>query len=118
MSEGKEGRTHVDIFYPITIGAGGEADYTIYTVSAARKLRVKKIEIWFPLGTDREVEVYVKRGVEQVLPDEGAYVGDNIVVVGEKEIEYGGESKVVVHVKNTNTTESKFISVHMKGVLE
>jgi len=102
----------------ITESAGGESDTTIYTVQAAKKLRITRVRVHFPSGQNYQLQVYIKRGLEQVIPKEGYLAGNGGSIPVECDEIFDSSSEVVVHTKNLDTANEQSCHVIIEGVLE
>jgi len=108
----------VSIAYHLEASAGSEGDVVLYTVPAARKFKTKSIYIFFPIGNNFELQVYVKRGEMQIAPRENYYVGDGNVIEDEFIEDISSAERVILHYKNTNSTETRECFILMRGELE
>jgi len=103
------------IAHVVEAAAGAEGDSTAAKIIAGRKLKLKKVTFVFPSGSGFQLQLYVKRGEERVVPNEGYVVGDNSVVTIECDVEYEGESSIVVHYKNADTANPKSALIILEG---
>jgi|GEM_PF-2341739 len=101
----------------VEIGAGKEEDVTIYTVPAGKRFKVTKIIVAFPTGQAFALEVYLKYGIQQVVPDEGVLVGDGHSYAFEEEWEYDSGTDIKLHGKNTDTANAQKVFVLLEGEL-
>ena len=108
----------ITIPYSLTVSPGAEGDVILYTVPSGYKLKIEKIVTLFPAGTYGELEISLYRGNERVYPEERPLVGDNVLLEDDVELEYPAGSKVKLHYKNTNSTETRVAYIYIKGVLE
>jgi len=109
--------TKITISYHLVASAGVEADVSIYTVPPAQKLVIKRVQIYFPSGTYGELEIFFKYGVMKVYPKSGVVKGDNYTHEKETNLEYYRGDNVVIHYKNTNTTEERQAFIDLEGEL-
>ncbi|RLG35749.1 MAG: hypothetical protein DRN91_09105 [Candidatus Alkanophagales archaeon] len=103
------------IAYVVNAAAGAEGDFTAATIVAGRKFKLRKVTFVFPAGSGFQLQLYVKRGEEKVVPSEGYIVGDNSVVSIECEVEFESESSVVVHYKNADSANAHSALVVLEG---
>ena len=102
----------------LTVSAGDEDDYVLYTVEAARRFVTKSVYVYFPPGTYGELEISIKRGIKQIAPYSGSYRGDACVIEDEFIEDISSAERVIIHYKNNNTTNTKEAFIIVRGVLE
>ena len=102
----------------ITVDAGAEEDILLYEVEGARKFKTKSVYLAFPASTMGELEVSIYRGIQKIAPYKGVYLGDNNVIEDEFIEDISSAERVIVHVKNTNTSEARQVFVIVRGELE
>jgi len=102
----------------ITVDADTEEDVVIYTVDEATKFKTKSVYLAFPAATFGELEVSIFRGIQKIAPYRGVYLGDNNVIEDEFIEDISSAERVIVHVKNTNTSEARQVFVIVRGELE
>ena len=103
------------IAYVVNAAAGAEGDFTAATIVAGRKFKLEEVTFVFPSGSGFQLQLYVKRGEEKVVPNEGYVVGDNSTITIECEVEFESESSVVVHYKNTDSANAHSALVVFEG---
>jgi len=103
------------IHYYIEAAAGAEDRVTIWTVTAGRKFKLERVQIFFPVGTNFELEVAIYRSEEKVKPTDGVYKGDGNVFVDQTEIWFGTGEKIILWYKNLHATEVRKGSVLLEG---
>lgn len=108
----------ISIAYHLQAPAGAEADVILYTVEAARKIVTKSVYVFFPIGNYMELQVTIRRGIMQVAPYSGQYVGDGNVIEDEFIEDIESAERVILHYKNTNTSETREALVIVRGELE
>jgi len=108
----------VSIPYMLTASAGAEDDVTVFEVPAARKFKTASVRISFPAGTYYELEISIYRGIKQIAPYTGVYQGDNEVIEDEFIEDISSGERVILHYKNTNSTEVREAFILIRGVLE
>jgi len=104
--------------YKLTASAGAEGDVTLYTVPAARKFKTRSVYISFPVGTYFELEISILRGIKQIAPGEGVYVGDAQVIEDKFIEDMSSGERVILHYKNTNSTQQREAFIIVRGELE
>lgn len=108
----------ISIAYELTADASREGELTLYTVQAAKKFKLTNIYVHFPAGTYFELRIAIMKGIYQVAPHSGVYVGDaNVITDKSNHVFESGES-VTLYYKNTNTTEARKAFVLLTGELE
>ncbi len=102
----------------IVVDPGKEQDILLYEVEPARRFKTESVYISFPAGTYSELEVSIFRGLKQVAPSNGVYQGDLQVIEDEFIEDMSSGEHIYVHVKNTNTTQTRECFVIVRGFLE
>jgi len=101
------------------VASPGEEDYIVaYTVQAAKRYKLNKVTVWFPIGTHDELELEIYKGIEKVLPSGDPYSGDGIVIVDEVEETFHSGSEIRILYKNLSDTEIRKAYILLKGELE
>ena len=88
------------------------------TVTAAKKLTVKRVHVHFPAGSQYYLQIALLRGAEQVLPDDGYIVGDDNVYVVNCSLEYLSGEDVKVRYSNTDAANDHRCFILVEGVRE
>ena len=109
--------TIVDICKMIEVQPNEEKQVTVYVVPPAKQLFVKELSIFFPMGTNFDVEVWVLWGRKIQRPTDGSYRGDGNTINVPVEDRYWSGQEIEVKVKNNNTTETKRVLVRLWGEL-
>jgi hypothetical protein len=104
--------------YHLIANAGASGDVTIYEVEAARSFKTESVYVSFPAGTYHELEVSIYRGIKQIAPGYGVYVGDNQVIEDEFIEDISSGEHVILHYKNNNATQTREAFVIVRGFLE
>ena len=102
----------------ISVDANTEEDVLLYTVEAARTFKTASVYVAFPAGSFCDLQVTIMRGIKQIAPGEGYYCGDNNVIEDEFIEDISSAERVIVHVKNTNTSEVRDVYVLVRGELD
>ena len=66
--------------YQLTASAGASGKVSAFTVTAGRKMRLREVKVFFPSGSNMYLSLKILRGEEQIVPDGGSLVGDNVVI--------------------------------------
>jgi hypothetical protein len=106
------------ITYKLTASPGASGDVTIYTVEAARSFKTESVYVSFPAGTYHELEVSIFRGIMQIAPGSGVYVGDNQVIEDEFIEDISSGERVILHYKNNNSTQTREAFIVVRGFLD
>ena len=99
----------------LQVSPNTETYQEIYTVSPGKRLRLTKIEVFFPSGTLSELQVRILQGWVGIAPTDGVLVGDNVKYEIEVDETYGSQSKVKAYLKNTNATSSRECVITLIG---
>jgi len=105
----------ITVVKQFTVSASTTSTETIYTVTAGKKLKLNKVKIWFPSGTNSELQVTILHGVEKVAPEEGYLVGDNKEYSLPCQVEYGSQEEVKALLTNTSATDSHTVQITLEG---
>ena len=108
----------VDIADVLEVLPGASGEFTIYTVPGARRLKLAKVKLYFPVGTNFELKIQVLWGNKEVRPTEGYYRGDGNWVIAVAEEVYSSGDKIRLKYENTSATETKRVYYHLEGELE
>jgi hypothetical protein len=90
---------------------------TVYTVPPGQRLKLKKIQIWFPVGTYSELQVKILWGWTSLAPLDGYFTGDELLIEKDVEAEYGSQSNVVAYLRNLNTANKRECTITLLGEL-
>ena len=108
----------VTVTKQFTVSAGATSTQTIYTVTAGHQLKLNKVEIWFPPGSESELKVMILHGVSRVVPEEGYVVGDGELFSYRTNVVYGSQEEVKALLTNTSSTTSHDVQITIEGVEE
>ena len=108
----------IRIGYHLEASAGAEGDIVLYTVEAARRFVTKSVYVFFPIGNYFELQVYLKRGEKQIAPYKNYYCGDGNVIEDEFIEDISSAERVILHYKNTNSSETRECYILVRGELE
>ena len=100
----------------VTAAAGASGEYSLLTVTAAKKLTVKRVHIHFPAGSQYYLQIVFLRGAEQVLPNDGYFVGDDSVYVVDCNLEYLSGEDVKIRYNNTDSANGHRCFILVEGV--
>jgi hypothetical protein len=106
------------IAYRLVANPGATGDIVLYQVEQAARFKTESVYVSFPAGTYSELEVAIYRGIMQVAPSQGAYVGDNQVIEDEFIEDISSGERVILHYRNSNTTQVRECFVIVRGFLE
>jgi len=107
----------ISITYHLDADPGVERDIPIYRVQGGRTLRTIQTNVSFPVGQYGELEISFYRGIRKLLPTVGVYTGDNMMITDNTPAEWGTDENVIMHYKNTNTTERRESYITIEGEL-
>lgn len=108
----------ISIAYSLTAAANANSTTTIFTVPAACTFRVTSVYIHFPAGTYYELQLRLLRGIQQIAPYSGYYVGDASVIEDEDVSDLASGDHLNVYYKNTSSTQTRQAFIIVRGVLE
>jgi hypothetical protein len=111
-------RKRFSIAYRLVSDPGASGDVVLYTVEPAATFKTESVYVSFPAGTYSELEVSIYRGIMQIAPSKGAYVGDNQVIEDEFVEDVSSGERVILHYKNNNTTQTRECFVIVRGYIE
>ena len=104
--------------YRLAAAAGAKGEVTLYTVEAARILRLTGVTVTFPAGQAFKLEVSLFRGPQQVLPNIGVFAGDGSVLHVACDIPIQSGERVRLQYNNTDAVSSQSAHVTLSGILE
>ena len=104
--------------HTVTAPAGSSGEYSLLTVTAAKRLVVKRVTVHFPAGSGYYLQIAILRGAEQVIPDGGYLVGDDSTIVVEREQEFLSGEEVKVYYNNTDAANEHSCFILIEGVRE
>jgi len=105
----------VSVTRQFTVGASATTTQAIYTVTPGQKFRLRTVKVWFPPGTNSELQVVILRGVEKVVPSDGYLVGDGQEFIYDVDLEYGSQEDVKAQLTNTSATASRSVQITLEG---
>ena len=108
----------ISIPYHLVADPGAEDDVVLYTVEAARKFKTKSVYLFFPIGNYMELQVRIFRGMQQIAPYKNYYTGDGNVIEDEFIEDMSSGERVILHYKNTNSTQQREAFIIVRGELE
>ena len=100
-----------------TVAANTTTMDTIYTVSPARKFKLKRITIDFPPTTANNLSVEFFRNEIKLIPTDPnlTIVGDNTKIVIEKMAELVSGESLRVRLSNASTTQANSCVIYVEG---
>jgi len=105
----------VSITKQFTVSKATTTTQTIYTVTPGQKLKLKTVKVWFPSGTNSELQVVILRGVEKIVPSDGHLVGDGQEFVYDVDLEYGSQEDVKAQLVNTSSASDHMVQITLEG---
>ena len=91
----------------LTVSPGDSGIYDLSLAPKGRKLKLKRTQVYFPAGTEGELEIAIKYGNMTIIPDSGVLTGDDMTYTSLKEFEFDSGSPLRIYYNNTNATYSK-----------
>ncbi len=104
--------------YTIIASPNEENTIEIYKVSPAKKFKLERVQIAFPVGSAFELQIAVYRGLEKVKPTTGVYSGDGFVIADITGVEFYSGDSVKLWYKNLSSTDIKRAIVILEGYEE
>lgn len=89
-----------------------------YVVPSGRRFKLKEVEVHFPSGTARELELAIYHGIKQVAPEKEVWRGDDLRFRAICDYEFISGEKVLVYFKNISTVARRGGHLNLIGVLE
>jgi len=102
----------------IAVDANTEKDIEIWKVPNGQSFLLSRVFIVFYDDPTYDLEVYLKRGTEQIAPHIGSYKGNNKWIRDFKNEVFPANSSIIAHVKNANATESRTFYILLIGILK
>jgi len=102
----------------LNIVAGADTDVNLLTIPSAKKFTLTEVQIHFPSGCDYNIQLYFKRGEEQILPNENYFASDHSPIKVVCNILYQSGEVIVVHTKNLDASNPYKVWIFLKGILE
>jgi len=93
---------------------------TLYTVTKAKKFRLKRLTIDFPPTTANNLRVEFYRNEVKILPTDltSYYVGDNTKLVIETDVDLVSDESLRVRLINVSPTQANSCVIYLEGVEE
>jgi len=111
-------REKYSVSYHLEADPGAKGFKTIHKVQAGKIFHIKRIEVFFPTGTEDELEISFWYGNLQVFPNEGVLKGDSIKYDKQVDLWYYSGDPVKVYYNNLNTTYKRVCDIVIEGVLK
>ena len=108
----------VSIINTYTVAAATSQKVSIYKVGPAEKFTLKKVRIHFPTGTEHKLKVAVMYGMRTVVPEQGYFQGDGVVLEAETDFVYEPGSTIDVYMENMDTSSSHTFTIILVGEVE
>ena len=93
-------------------GASGTLDVNLPQI--ASKFKLVEASVYFPAGTEGQLQVKMFYGNEQILPDEGEITGDAFEFKSNKERVFQAGSKITIQYVNADATNPKTCYVKLE----
>ena len=101
----------------ITAPPSSTAKYDICRIPVARNLIIHRILLHFPTGSNYALSVAFFVGEEQILPDEGFFTGDNVLLEIPVVRTIPGNSTLYARITNSDDTYDHRIEIIIIGEL-
>ena len=110
----------VKVSYPLllTVSPSTSGSISVTTVPSGRKLKLTRVQVHFPSGTEGKLLVRVMKGIFSAVPRTGYIAGDDTTVTVESDVVYESGSEVKVEYSNQDDTYSKSCFILIEGELE
>jgi len=104
----------------IEVAPEGEAKHFIYEVEPAKRLKIKKLAVDFPVNTNYQLEVEFFNKDIKIIPTEPdkKITGENTKITITEVPELVSGDKIYAKLKNLSTTETKRVTIELEGELE
>jgi hypothetical protein len=99
----------------IQVPANTKTYVDLYTVSPGRRLRLQRIQVFFPTGTYNQLRVKIFQGWTSLAPTDGYFTGDEILVEKDVDAVYGSQSVVRAYLENLNLTYQRECVITLLG---
>lgn len=106
----------LSIFEWITTPAGASGVTDLYQVPLDRELEVERLEIYFPVGCESQVEVKVTLDGIQQYPYGEWYRGDDTIFISTASRLFPPGSKLQVEWVNNDTEHDLAFSIHLSCI--
>ena len=102
----------------VTFTAGSKTAVTVFTVGPARKFRIQRVLLHFPSGSNFNLGVAVRVGINNVCPEQGLVYGDDCVIELHDDTVVDSGSDINLYGENEDTTADHSVLVVIEGVME
>ena len=102
----------------LTVSAGATGEYNLHTVTAAKKLTIKKLTVHFPSGVEYYLRIALLRGTMQRVPDDGYITGDNNTIQIECNVTYRSGEPIKIWYNNIDTANPHSCYILIEGEIE
>jgi len=102
----------------LSVAAGSSNSKIVYTVPGAKKLVIKRVRLFFPVGTEGYLIVEFRVGNFKILPDYGQFSGDGNTITIETEKVLNPNEELVIFGVNSDTTNPHSVYYVVEGVIE
>ena len=90
----------------VTVSPSSTVVEAIAVEDSPRLLRLKKVTVVFPVGTENNLSVVILYGNMQVVPDSGSIVGDGVAVPVSANFEFSTSEGLKIKATNADTANS------------
>jgi len=115
MSE-QQGKV-VTASYLLQAAAASKGKVLIYTVPAARVLKLKEIEVNFAYGTNFELRIKIEGVMRTIAPTQGFIAGDYGTIVLQCDEELRSGEEIYVRYENVNASTARSCWIIVTGEL-
>jgi len=109
--------TVINVAKKINVPAGATGTVSLYKVPGARKYKLKRVIFMFPVGTEFNVGLVIKKGPKEVCPDSGMVYGDGTVIELSDDTEFSPSESVDVYYTNSDAVNSYDVIIIVEGEL-
>ena len=96
----------ISIVNSLTVAAGTSNTISVYRPVGGKKAVVRKVKVYFPVGTENMLQVAIYHGIAQVIPKQGVISGDGCWVEVEADEEYISDEEIKLWYNNTDTVNN------------
>jgi len=107
----------ISIAKKLTIPASATGTTDLYEVPPAQVFTLKRVIFHFPVGTEFNVGLAIRKGIKNVCPDEGVVYGDGAVIELTDDTEFVSGEPVSLYYTNSDATNSYDVIVVVEGEL-
>jgi len=101
-----------------TFAANSSGSVSIFTVPPAKKATIRRIIVWFPVGSENQLYVRFSTGGRRIAPTSGWISGDDTRIELEPNAEAFSDFTVDLEYMNTDSTSSHSVFVALEVDVE